>query len=75
MSIAAKPPVCRIIAGPNGAGRIGKATFALRYLPQVAPGSAFVNANLIAAGLRPASCSPSRASNALFSTPQISTNS
>ena len=28
-----RPPTCRIIAGPNGAG---KATFALEYLPQVA---------------------------------------
>ena len=45
-----QPPVCRIIAGPNGAG---KTTFALRYLPLVAPGSAFVNADLIAAGLSP----------------------
>lgn len=43
-------PVCRIIAGPNGAG---KTTFALQYLPQVAPGSGFVNADLIAAGLSP----------------------
>ena len=43
-------PVCRIIAGPNGAG---KTTFALSYLPQVAPGSGFVNADLIAAGLSP----------------------
>lgn len=43
-------PVCRIIAGPNGAG---KTTFALKYLPQVAPGTAFVNADLIAAGLSP----------------------
>lgn len=43
-------PVCRIIAGPNGAG---KTTFALTYLPQVAPGSGFVNADLIAAGLSP----------------------
>ena len=42
--------VCRIIAGPNGAG---KTTFALKYLPQVAPGTAFVNADLIAAGLSP----------------------
>jgi predicted ABC-type ATPase len=45
-----QPPVCRIIAGPNGAG---KTTFALKYLPQVAPGTAFVNADLIAAGLSP----------------------
>ncbi len=44
------PPVCRIIAGPNGAG---KTTFALTYLPEVAEGSAFVNADLIAAGLSP----------------------
>ncbi|MBA2602626.1 MAG: hypothetical protein H0U94_03475, partial [Acidobacteria bacterium] len=43
-------PVCRIIAGPNGAG---KTTFALKYLPLVAPGTAFVNADLIAAGLSP----------------------
>jgi len=43
-------PVCRIIAGPNGAG---KTTFALKYLPQVAPGTAFINADLIAAGLSP----------------------
>ena len=47
---AARVPVCRIIAGPNGAG---KTTFALKYLPEVAPGSAFVNADLIAAGLSP----------------------
>jgi predicted ABC-type ATPase len=46
----AERPVCRIIAGPNGAG---KTTFALRYLPRVAPGTAFVNADLIAAGLSP----------------------
>jgi predicted ABC-type ATPase len=50
MSTAARRPVCRIIAGPNGAG---KTTFALKYLPQVAPGTAFVNADLIAAGLSP----------------------
>ena len=43
-------PICRIIAGPNGGG---KTTFALKYLPQVAPGTAFVNADLIAAGLSP----------------------
>ncbi|AFL74790.1 AAA family ATPase [Thiocystis violascens] len=42
-------PVCRIIAGPNGAG---KTTFALRYLPAIAV-TAFVNADLIAAGLSP----------------------
>ena len=34
----------------NGAG---KTTFALKYLPLVAPGTAFVNADLIAAGLSP----------------------
>ena len=50
MSAAARAPVCRIIAGPNGAG---KTTFALKYLPQVAAGTAFVNADLIAAGLSP----------------------
>jgi predicted ABC-type ATPase len=46
----AERPVCRIIAGTNGAGRT---TFALRYLPRVAPGTAFVNDDLIAAGLSP----------------------
>ena len=50
MSAALPARVCRIIAGPNGAG---KTTFALKYLPQVAPGTAFVNADLIAAGLSP----------------------
>lgn len=50
MTAAAQAPVCRIIAGPNGAG---KTTFALKYLPQAAPGTAFVNADLIAAGLSP----------------------
>lgn len=45
-----KKPVCWIIAGPNGAG---KTTFALKYLPAVAHCSAFVNADLIAAGLSP----------------------
>ncbi|MFY9178597.1 MAG: zeta toxin family protein [Venatoribacter sp.] len=47
---AAEPPICWIIAGPNGAG---KTTFALRYLPQVAQCSHFVNADLIAAGISP----------------------
>ncbi len=49
---SAAPSICRIIAGPNGAG---KTTFALKYLPEVAAGSAFVNAcwTLIAAGLSP----------------------
>jgi predicted ABC-type ATPase len=46
----AERPTCRIIAGPNGAG---KTTLALRYLPRVAPGTAFVNVDLIAAGLSP----------------------
>src|ERR1043165_7594315 len=50
MSTALPRRVCRIIAGPNGAG---KTTFALKYLPDVAPGTAFVNADLIAAGLSP----------------------
>ena len=43
-------PICRIIARPNGAG---KTTFALNHPPGVAPGTAFVNADLIAAGLSP----------------------
>jgi predicted ABC-type ATPase len=43
-------PTCWIVAGPNGAG---KTTFALEYLPQVANGLRFVNADLIAAGLSP----------------------
>lgn len=43
-------PTCWIIAGPNGAG---KTTFALEYLPQVAVGVRFINADLIAAGLSP----------------------
>lgn len=47
---AVPSPTCRIIAGPNGAG---KTTFALNYLPQVAPGTVFINADLIAAGLSP----------------------
>lgn len=50
MTAPAPQPVCRIIAGPNGAG---KTTFALTYLPRVAPGTAFINADLIAAGLSP----------------------
>src|SRR5204863_10096095 len=50
MSAATPVPVCRIIAGPNGAG---KTTFALKYVPEVAPGTAFLNADLIAAGLSP----------------------
>ncbi|MEI6706809.1 MAG: zeta toxin family protein [Methylococcales bacterium] len=45
-----KKTTCWIIAGHNGAG---KTTFALNYLPQVAQCSAFVNADLIAAGLSP----------------------
>jgi predicted ABC-type ATPase len=49
-ALSQRAPVCRIIAGPNGAG---KTTFALKYLPEVAPGTAFVNADLIAAGLSP----------------------
>ena len=43
-------PICRIIAGPNGAG---KTTFALIYLRQFPDAQAFVNADLIAAGLSP----------------------
>ena len=45
-----KQPVCWIIAGVNGAG---KTTFALKYLPNVVNCTAFVNADLIAAGLSP----------------------
>jgi predicted ABC-type ATPase len=43
-------PTCWIIAGPNGAG---KTTFALKYLPQVAKCTRFINADSIAAGLSP----------------------
>jgi len=43
-------PRVLIIAGPNGAG---KSTFARQYLPQEAQCPAFVNADLIAAGLAP----------------------
>jgi predicted ABC-type ATPase len=46
----ANTPICRIIAGPN---RAGKNTFALRYLRQFPDAQAFVNADLIAAGLSP----------------------
>jgi len=47
---ALNTPICRIIAGPNGAG---KTTFALTYLRQFPDAQAFVNADLIAAGLSP----------------------
>ena len=47
---ALETPICRIIAGPNGAG---KTTFALTYLRQFPDAQAFVNADLIAAGLSP----------------------
>jgi predicted ABC-type ATPase len=43
-------PICRKIAGPNGAG---KTTFALADLRQFPDAQAFVNADLIAAGLSP----------------------
>lgn len=43
-------PTCYIIAGPNGAG---KTTFALKYLPEIAGCSNFVNADLIAYGISP----------------------
>ena len=43
-------PKIIIIAGPNGAG---KTTFAREYLPREAQCTAFVNADLIAAGLSP----------------------
>ncbi len=47
-----KKPLCAIIAGPNG---VGKTTFALSYLTEVAHCHNFVNADLIAAGLSPLS--------------------
>ncbi len=50
MPIAAKSPVCLIIAGPNGAG---KTTFAREFLPREGGIIEFVNADLIAAGLAP----------------------
>ena len=40
--------VVYIFAGPNGAG---KTTFATHYLPRIANGVSFINADLIAAGL------------------------
>ncbi len=43
-------PRCIVIAGPNGAG---KTTFAQEFLPKYAGVVAFVNADLIAAGLSP----------------------
>jgi predicted ABC-type ATPase len=52
----ALPKRALIIAGPNGAG---KTTFAREFLPQEAGVLAFVNADLIAAGL---SLDPERAS-------------
>ena len=47
---AEKTPTCYIIAGPNGAG---KTTFALKYLPQFAQCTTFINADEIARGLSP----------------------
>ncbi len=41
---ARSSPTCWIIAGPNG---VGKTTFALEYLPQVAGCRHFINADLI----------------------------
>lgn len=49
MSAAAEKQIL-IIAGPNGAG---KTTFAEEFLPNEAHCPAFVNADLIAAGLSP----------------------
>jgi predicted ABC-type ATPase len=43
-------PVCTIIAGPNGAG---KTTFALKYLPTLAGGTPFLNADRVASELSP----------------------
>ena len=45
-----KKPTCYVIAGPNGSG---KTTFALKYLPEIAGCSNFVNADLIAYGISP----------------------
>jgi len=45
-----RPPLCLIIAGPNGAGIT---TFAREFLPREAGILHFVNADLIAAGLSP----------------------
>ncbi|MFN9692332.1 MAG: zeta toxin family protein [Synechococcaceae cyanobacterium] len=50
MKLPTGAPICRIIAGPNGAG---KTTFALTYMRQFPESQAFVNADLIAAGLSP----------------------
>jgi predicted ABC-type ATPase len=44
------PPVCTVIAGPNGSG---KTTFALVYLKEGATCDNFINADLIAAQLSP----------------------
>jgi predicted ABC-type ATPase len=43
-------PTCYVIAGPNGAG---KTTFAMKYLPEIAGCSNFINADLIAYGISP----------------------
>ena len=43
-------PECIVIAGPNG---VGKTTFALSCLPSLAGRIAFINVDLIAAGLSP----------------------
>ena len=45
-----KKPTCYVIAGPNGSG---KTTFALKYLPEIAGCSNFINADLIAYGISP----------------------
>lgn len=50
------PPRVLVIAGPNGAG---KTTFARELLPNEAQCLAYINADLIAAGLSP--FSPERA--------------
>ena len=49
-AVAEPPKEIVIVAGPNGAG---KTTFAFSYLDVEARGLAFVNADLIAAGLSP----------------------
>jgi predicted AAA+ superfamily ATPase len=44
-----RKPRCIIIAGPNGAG---KTRFAKKYLPNIAGLVHFINADLIAGGIR-----------------------
>ena len=43
-------PVCHVVAGPNGSGKL---TFALRYLPEYAGAVEYVNPDLMAQGMSP----------------------